>query len=101
MKISDIKNKKDFIKYMKPYGNHVQHILGNYYDIRKVNMNYDMYEIRKFDEPFYKENTKRLIIHGCDPIEKMEIGSEECVKIIIKETRKEKLKKLEECQKYL
>lgn len=95
MKLSNVKNKNDFKKYMKPYGNHVLHILGNYYEIRKVNMDHNLYEIRKYNEPYNKINSKRLYVHGCEPIEIKQVGSEECVKLILKVIRKEKLQKIE------
>lgn len=103
MKISeifDVKNEKDFIKYMKPFGNQVEHIIGSYYSIRKVNMDHDLYEINKYDEDWYKKNSMRIIANRCKPITK-EVHSKECVELIIKENRKEKLNKLKECQKYL
>lgn len=92
--IKEVKNKKDFKKYMKPYGNHVSHILGNYYEILNVNTKFDMYEIRKYDEPYYKKNTLRLYVNACKPIEKIRVGADECVKLILKEIRKEKLEKI-------
>jgi hypothetical protein len=98
MELSKIKNKKDFIEYMKPYGNHVEFIVGNYYAICIVNMDYDMYEIRKYSENYHKKNTRRLIQNGCKPIEIKSVSSEECVKLIIsqfiKQQRKEKLEKI-------
>ena len=35
MKISQASNKEEFISYMKPYGDHVLHIIGEYHHIRK------------------------------------------------------------------
>ena len=68
MVLSDIKNKKDFIGYMNGYGTHVEFIVGNYYSIFIVNMDYDMYEIRRYSEEYYKKNTRRLIKNGCEYI---------------------------------
>jgi hypothetical protein len=77
---------------MKPYGSHIEHIIGRYYSIRERNRDYDLYEIYKYDEAWDKKNTKRLIRNGCYTIEKKkEVGSKECVKLIIKETRLKKL----------
>ena len=98
MELSEIENKKDFIKYMNGYGNHIEFIVGNYYSICIVNMDYDMYEIRRYSEEYYKKNTRRLIKNGCEPIEIKRVGSEECVKLItsqfIKIQRKQKLEKI-------
>lgn len=100
MVLSEIKNKKDFIKYMDGYGNHIEFIVGNYYSISIVNMDYDMYEIKRYSEEYHKKNTRRLIHRGCEPIEIKRVGSEECVKLIInqfvKQQRKEKLEKINE-----
>ena len=101
MELSYIKNKKDFISYMEPYGNHVEFIIGNYYSIRKGNNSgsCDIFEIKKYSEEYYKKNTKRLV-HGCEPIEIKIAGSEECVKLIlgqyIKQQRKLKLERINE-----
>ena len=100
MVLSDIKNKKDFIKYMDGYGSHIEFIVGNYYSIMIVNMDYDMYEIRRYSEEYHKKNTRRLVKNGCEPIEIKRVSSEECVKLIksqfIKQQRKEKLEKINE-----
>jgi hypothetical protein len=101
MELSDIRNKKDFLEYMTPYGNHIEFIVGNYYSIRKVNMYCDMYEIKKYSEDYYKKNGNRY--RGCDPIEIKTVGSGECVKLIlgqfIKQQRKLKLKKINESRR--
>lgn len=91
----NIKNKEEFLNFIKPFGTHVEFIIGNYYAIRKINMDHNLYEILKYAENFNEPNTKRLI-YGCEPTTKLEVSSEECVKLIIKEQRKRKLEKIED-----
>ena len=87
MKITDVKNKKDFKKYIHDYGTHVIHIIGEYYGIRKVNMDWDLYEVRK-----YREKYSSHYYNDLDFVK--EVHSEECVSLIIKEVRRMKLEKL-------
>ena len=93
MKLENIKTKKQFIKYMKPYGNHVEFIIGNYYTILISNVDYDLFRIRQYAESYSKKNSKRKY-KGCYPIHTTEVHSKECVKLIVKEFRKQKLNKL-------
>jgi len=92
--IEDIKNRRQFIYYMKPYGTHVEFAIGDFYSIQKVNMTLDMYIINKYDESFYKKDTKRLIRNGCEAIETKRVNANDCVKLIIRIYRKTKLEKI-------
>ena len=38
MKMEEITNEKEFLDYMKPYGDHVCHLIGDYYHIRKFSV---------------------------------------------------------------
>jgi hypothetical protein len=100
MELEKIKNKKDFIKYIKPYGYHVAFIIGDYYELRKINFDCNLYEIKKYKDKYDEKNSMRKIHKGCEPIETMRVNSNECFKLINKEVRKQKLKRLNELNTY-
>jgi hypothetical protein len=80
---------------MKPYGNHIEFIIGDFHSIQIVNMTLDMYIINKYDEEYNKENSKRKY-GNYYPIETRRVNANDCVKLIIRLSIKEKLKKINE-----
>lgn len=95
MKLEDllkISTKKDFITYMKNYGGHVVILFGEYYGIRNVNIDLDMFEIITFMEkhrPNWYNDTE---------IERKQVDVKECLELLRsvrnKQFRKEKLERL-------
>ena len=92
MKMIDIKNKKEFINYMKKYGWHVSHYIGDYYSIGKSGDCH--FHITKYEEKHRKN------WYNTSPFEKTEASIDECLELISKARekaqRKDKLIKLSE-----
>jgi len=84
MKISQASNKEEFISYMKPYGDHVLHIIGEYHHIRK-------------DGYYYKIGTYEQKHSASDKYTEYIASITDCLTLIKnakQEVRKEKLKKI-------
>jgi len=90
MKMEEITTEKEFIAYMKPYGTHVDHALGDYYHIRKLG---DFtYVIGTYREKHSKNTWNTSLM------QEEEATATECVELIKKECvciqRKKKLQKI-------
>jgi len=88
----NIKNEKDFINYMKDYGNHVRICFGEYYGVQNVNIDFNIFKIIQF------KNKHQSNVYNGTEINEKEVNVKECLKLLkivrSKMLRKEKLERL-------
>ncbi len=85
-RLQDVRTKSEFINYMKPYGNHVDHCIFDHHSVRKVTEY--IYMITFYEQP-HRENW-----YNDSGVGEKECTVEQCLDMIRNEARRQKLKKL-------